>query len=69
MPAFTGRFEDEFVSARLKQLQMWIDRMCKHPVIAESEVFLHFLSCTDPKVRSLHVFLYEAMLLFTGMPP
>ena len=45
-----GRFEEDFVSSRLKQLQMWIDRMCKHPVIAHSEVFLHFLSCTDEKV-------------------
>jgi len=48
-----GRFEDDFVSARLKQLQMWIDRMCKHPVISHSEVFLHFLSCTDDKVFHL----------------
>ena len=45
-----GRFEDDFVSARLKQLQMWIDRVCKHPVVSHSEVFLHFLSCTDDKV-------------------
>ena len=45
-----GRFEDDFVSSRLKQLQLWIDRMCKHPVISHSEVFVHFLSCTDDKV-------------------
>ena len=45
-----GRFDEDFVSARLKQLQLWIDRMCKHPVISRSEVFLHFLSCTDDRV-------------------
>ena len=27
-----------------------MDRMCKHPVVAESEVFRHFLTCTDEKV-------------------
>ena len=45
-----GRFEEDFITARLKQLQMWIDRMCKHPIISRSEVFIHFLSCTDDKV-------------------
>ncbi|ESN98565.1 hypothetical protein HELRODRAFT_185844 [Helobdella robusta] len=45
----SGRFEEDFVTQRLRQLQMWIDRMCQHPVIAKSEVFLHFLTCTDEK--------------------
>lgn len=45
-----GRFEDDFINIRLKQLQLWMDRMCNHPVIAQSEVFVHFLSCTDDKV-------------------
>jgi len=44
-----GRFEDDFVNSRLKQLQLWLDRMCKHPVLAQSEVFHHFLTCTDEK--------------------
>ena len=48
-----GRFEDEFVSQRLRQLQAWVDRMCKHPVIATSDVFQHFLTCTDDKVTLL----------------
>jgi len=55
-----GRFEEDFVNSRLKQLQLWIDRMCKHPVIAHSQVFVHFLSCTDEKVsfqssQTLHI--------------
>jgi|SRR6218665_426404 len=45
-----GRFEDDFINSRLRQLQLWIDRMCNHPVIAQSEVFVHFLSCTEDKV-------------------
>jgi hypothetical protein len=48
-----GRFEDEFVNQRLRQLQNWVDRMCKHAVIAQSDVFRHFLTCTDEKVRKV----------------
>ena len=45
-----GRYEDEFIQERMRQLSMWIDRMCKHPIVAKSEVFNHFLTCTDEKV-------------------
>jgi len=42
---------------------MWIDRMCKHPVISHSEVFVHFLSCTDEKVLHPVVLMLPDMLL------
>ncbi|KAK7099096.1 sorting nexin lst-4-like [Littorina saxatilis] len=45
----TGRYEEDFVQERMKFLQMWVDRMVKHPIISRSEVFLHFLTCTDEK--------------------
>nr|XP_022342203.1 sorting nexin-33-like isoform X3 [Crassostrea virginica] len=44
-----GRYEDDFVSERMRQLQLWVDRMVRHPVISQSEVFNHFLTCTDEK--------------------
>ncbi|XP_045175995.1 sorting nexin lst-4-like isoform X3 [Mercenaria mercenaria] len=44
-----GRYEDEFIDTRMKLLQLWIDRICRHPVLSQSEVFLHFLTCTDEK--------------------
>ncbi|CAH8494468.1 unnamed protein product [Schistosoma turkestanicum] len=47
--AITGRYEDDFVDERRKWLQQWLTRMCKHPVISHSSVFLHFLTCTDFK--------------------
>ena len=47
---FAGRYEEDFVQERMKFLQMWVDRMVKHPVISRSDVFLHFLTCTDEKV-------------------
>ncbi|KAL8614292.1 hypothetical protein ACOMHN_007630 [Nucella lapillus] len=45
----TGRYEEDFVQERMKHLQMWVDRMVRHPVISRSDVFLHFLTCTDEK--------------------
>lgn len=48
---FSGRYEEDFLQERMKFLQMWVDRMVKHPVVSRSDVFLHFLTCTDEKVR------------------
>ena len=45
-----GRFEDDFVAERMRQLQLWIDRLCRHPVVHHSNVLHHFLTCTDDKV-------------------
>ncbi|ELT97665.1 hypothetical protein CAPTEDRAFT_156173 [Capitella teleta] len=45
----SGRFEEDFILMRLRALQLWMDRMCTHPVIAGSDVMVHFLSCTDEK--------------------
>ncbi|XP_064635989.1 sorting nexin-33-like [Lineus longissimus] len=45
----TGRYEDEFISERMRLLQLWLNRMVRHPVIANSAVLLHFLTCTDEK--------------------
>jgi len=45
----TGRYEEEFIEGRMRQLQMWVDRMVRHPVISTSSVFKFFLTCTDEK--------------------
>lgn len=34
---------------RRVQLQEFVDWVCRHPVVAHCEVFLHFLTCTDEK--------------------
>lgn len=46
----TGRFEEEFIKMRMERLQSWMTRMCRHPVISESEVFQQFLNFRDEKV-------------------
>ncbi|XP_042302413.1 LOW QUALITY PROTEIN: sorting nexin-9 [Sceloporus undulatus] len=45
----TGRFEEEFIKMRMERLQAWMTRMCRHPVVSESEVFQQFLSFHDEK--------------------
>ncbi|XP_062406372.1 sorting nexin-9b isoform X3 [Sardina pilchardus] len=45
----TGRFEEEFIKMRMERLQGWMTRMCRHPVIATSEVFQLFLTYKDEK--------------------
>lgn len=45
-----GRFEEEFIKMRMERLQGWMTRMCRHPVISESEVFQQFLNFRDEKV-------------------
>ncbi|XP_078676058.1 sorting nexin-33-like [Branchiostoma floridae x Branchiostoma belcheri] len=43
----TGRYEADFVEGRRQQLQLWVDRMSRHPVVAQSEVFQFFLQSSD----------------------
>lgn len=34
---------------RMERLQAWMTRMCRHPVVSESEVFQQFLNFRDEK--------------------
>ncbi|XP_055088230.1 sorting nexin-9b isoform X3 [Periophthalmus magnuspinnatus] len=45
----TGRFEEEFIKMRMERLQGWMTRMCRHPVVSNSEVFQLFLTYKDEK--------------------
>ncbi|KAM9317057.1 sorting nexin-9 [Gastrophryne carolinensis] len=45
----TGRFEEEFIKMRMERLQSWVSRMCRHPVVSESDVFQQFLNFRDEK--------------------
>ncbi|XP_065808195.1 sorting nexin-9 isoform X2 [Labrus bergylta] len=45
----TGRFEDDFIRMRMEQLQAWMTRMCRHPVVSQSDVFQLFLTYGDEK--------------------
>lgn len=47
----SGRFSEEFIEHRKIQLQMWVNRICRHPVISQADVWMHFITCTDDKKR------------------
>ncbi|XP_069744885.1 sorting nexin-9-like isoform X2 [Narcine bancroftii] len=43
------RFSEDFIQARMRRLQSWINRISRHPVISQSEIFQHFIRKTDEK--------------------
>lgn len=45
----SGRYEEDLIEHRRSILQIWIDKLCAHPVLSQSEVWKHFMSCTDEK--------------------
>uniref|UniRef100_A0A3B3RJD1 Sorting nexin n=1 Tax=Paramormyrops kingsleyae TaxID=1676925 RepID=A0A3B3RJD1_9TELE len=45
----TGRFEEEFIKLRMERLQGWMTRMCRHPIVSDSEVLQLFLTYKDEK--------------------
>jgi len=45
----SGRYEEHFIERRKNQLQVFIDWVCRHPVLNRCEVLKHFLTCTDEK--------------------
>jgi len=46
----TGRYAEEFIEKRRQLLERWMNRVSRHPVIAISEVFQHFITC-DSEAR------------------
>lgn len=44
-----GRYQDDFIEHRMAKLQLWVNRICQHPVMSQSSVWMHFLTCRDEK--------------------
>ncbi|CAF1307551.1 unnamed protein product, partial [Didymodactylos carnosus] len=40
-----GRFEQDFVQERKRLLELWLNRICRHPVLCASFPVQHFLTC------------------------
>ncbi|CAM2700114.1 unnamed protein product [Rotaria socialis] len=40
-----GRFDQEFVEERRRQLELWLNRVCRHPVLCASYAVQHFIAC------------------------
>uniref|UniRef100_A0A8C9TG26 Sorting nexin 9a n=1 Tax=Scleropages formosus TaxID=113540 RepID=A0A8C9TG26_SCLFO len=45
----TGRFDEDFIKLRMERLQSWMSRMCRHPIVSNSEVLQLFLNHQDEK--------------------
>lgn len=46
---FSGRYEEDFIEHRKNILQIWVNKVCRHPVLSKSDVWIHFVTCTDEK--------------------
>lgn len=44
-----GRYEEDLIDHRKHILQLWVNKICRHPVLSKSDVWIHFLTCTDEK--------------------
>lgn len=64
LPVLSGRFEDDFIRMRMEQLQFWMSRMCRHPVVSQSEVFQLFLTYRDEKAGQNHPFCVFEPIIF-----
>lgn len=47
--AYEGLSEDEFIDHRMNKLQSFVNRVCIHPVLSQSEVWRHFLTAKGEK--------------------
>uniref|UniRef100_A0A914BYU7 PX domain-containing protein n=1 Tax=Acrobeloides nanus TaxID=290746 RepID=A0A914BYU7_9BILA len=45
----SGRYEEDLIEHRKCILQLWANKICRHPVLSHSEVWKHFMTCTDEK--------------------
>uniref|UniRef100_A0AC34FCD6 PX domain-containing protein n=1 Tax=Panagrolaimus sp. ES5 TaxID=591445 RepID=A0AC34FCD6_9BILA len=45
----SGRYEEDLIEHRKCILQLWVDKICRHPVLSQSEVWQHFITTTDEK--------------------
>lgn len=44
-----GRFEEDFIEARMARLQLWVGYICKHPILSKSQIFRNFITLTEQK--------------------
>ncbi|KAI6175385.1 Sorting nexin-33 [Aphelenchoides bicaudatus] len=44
-----GRYEEDLIEHRKCILQLWVNKICRHPVLSQCDVWRHFMSCTDEK--------------------
>ena len=47
---YAGRFSDDFVEARRGDLERYLNKIVRHPVIRYAEIVIFFLECESDSV-------------------
>uniref|UniRef100_A0A0N4ZBY5 Sorting nexin n=1 Tax=Parastrongyloides trichosuri TaxID=131310 RepID=A0A0N4ZBY5_PARTI len=45
----SGRYEEDLIEHRKNILQLWVNKICAHPILSNSDVWNHFIYCNDEK--------------------
>jgi len=54
---YAGRFSSDFVEARRGDLERYLNKIVRHPIVRYTEVLTAFLSCEDDNVSDFGLFL------------
>lgn len=55
---YTGRFSEDFVEARRGDLERYLNKIVRHPIIRYAEIVVFFLGCENDSVSSLVIFSF-----------
>ena len=61
---FAGRYAEEFIEKRRQLLERWMNRVSRHPVIALTEVFQHFITCDSEAREKVITFIHSSVLFW-----
>ena len=65
-----GRYGEEFIEKRREKLEIWLNRVARHPVISQCAVLDHFLTSGDSekaKEREREKFIKIPDLLYANL--
>lgn len=54
---YAGRFSEDFVEARRGDLERYLNKLTRHPVVRYAEIVVFFLGCENDSVSSWIIFL------------
>lgn len=64
---YAGRFSDDFVEARRGDLERYLNKIVRHPVIRYAEIVVFFLGCESDSVSSWMIFPFSLINYCIGM--
>ena len=64
---YAGRFSNDFVEARRGDLERYLNKIVRHPVVRYAEIVIFFLGCESDSVSSRTIFPFSLINHWTGM--